>query len=117
MSAAAQAPDYALLELDLIAVKGKIEAVRIYTLLGGQAMRDDAAFRALASDHNAMLEAYRDQRWDEAETLLRTCRDHGYDGLTELFDLYEERIAQYKESPPEVEPGQKWDGVFVAKTK
>ncbi|MEQ9643122.1 MAG: adenylate/guanylate cyclase domain-containing protein [Alphaproteobacteria bacterium] len=114
---AAQAPDYALLELDKIAVKGRAEAARVYTILGDQATRDDPAFQALLPDHEAMIEAYRDQRWDEAESLLRACRAHGRAEMSELYDLYDERIAQYKETPPEVESGQKWDGVFVAKTK
>jgi adenylate cyclase len=30
-----------------------------------------------------------------------------------LYDLYEERIEEYKENPP----GSDWDGVFIATSK
>jgi adenylate cyclase len=33
--------------------------------------------------------------------------------LDVVFDLYEDRIAAYKENPPAAD----WDGVFVATTK
>ena len=54
-----RAPDIAALELDLIAVKGKTEAVHIYALLGGAGQRDSLAFRRLQEQHKKMLSAYR----------------------------------------------------------
>lgn len=110
----AQSPEYATLELDLIKVKGKTEAVRIFTLLGRPEMRDDPRFKALEAEHKALLEAYRAQKWDEARTLLAKCRELGaWLALDHLYDLYEERIADYSEHSP----GADWDGVYVAKTK
>ena len=106
------APDFAALELDLIAVKGKRDAVRIFALLGEPAVAASAAFGRLRARHLAMLEAYRQQRWDEAGTLIAECRglDHRLD---DLYDVYEARIHAMRQNPPA--PG--WDGVFVATSK
>ncbi len=110
---AAQASDrFAVLELDLIAVKGKKEAVRIFGLLGDSEMKASSSHTRLVETHEAMLTAYRAQSWDEAETLIRECRT--IDGAPAgLYDLYVERLLFYRENPP----GPDWDGVFVATTK
>ena len=103
---------WAALELDLIAVKGKEEAVRIYTLLGDAGYSETAEFRALSSAHEAMLAAYRAQDWTAARAALAACR--GRDArLDDLYDLYEERFAYFTANPPD----PNWDGVFVALTK
>ncbi|HYM31193.1 MAG TPA: adenylate/guanylate cyclase domain-containing protein [Candidatus Cybelea sp.] len=108
----AHAPSWATLELDLIAVKGKHEAVRIFTLLGDAEMAQSAGFRALSQRHEAMLSAYRAQQWSRASELIRECRL--LDGtVSGLYDLYEERIARFMAEPP----GPDWNGVFVALTK
>lgn len=103
---------YATLELDLIAVKGKAEAVRIFALMGDRSKRDTDEFQALHARHDDMLRAYRGQSWNEARVLIQECRQ--LDGeLTELYDLYDERIDIYMDDPP----GPDWDGVFVATSK
>ncbi|MDP6345976.1 MAG: adenylate/guanylate cyclase domain-containing protein [Alphaproteobacteria bacterium] len=104
--------EFATLELDLIAVKGKVEAVRIFTLLGRKDLLATESYRKLRGVHGEMLDAYRHQEWDRARQLLGQCR--AADGtLDELYDLYDERIDHYLENPP----GDDWDGVFVATTK
>jgi adenylate cyclase len=109
-----EAPDYASLELDLIKVKGKHEAVRIFTLVGRPDMRQDPRFQALEVEHIKLLDAYRGQRWAEARALLATCRELGeFVHLGKLYDLYEERMDDYEANPP----GGDWDGVYVAKSK
>jgi adenylate cyclase len=106
------APDWAALELDLIAVKGKEEAVRVYTLLGDAVYARSPEFTALAERHTAMLDRYRAQDWPAARAALYDCR--GRDPrLDELYGLYDERIAFFAANPPEAG----WDGVFVALTK
>src|SRR6185437_5397680 len=59
-----QAPGFAAVELDRIAVYGKQEAVRIYTLLVDETAAASPEFIALAERHDAMLAAYRMQEWD-----------------------------------------------------
>src|SRR2546423_14929827 len=68
------APAWAALELDLIAVKGKAEAVRVYTLLGDAGCAQSPEFRALAAEHEALLTAYRAQDWAAARAALRARR-------------------------------------------
>ena len=46
-STAAQAPDFAFLELDLLKVKGKSEATRIFALLGDEALKQTPALYAI----------------------------------------------------------------------
>jgi TPR repeat protein len=106
------APDFAALELDLIAVKGKKEAVRIFALLGLPEVAASEPFARLRARHLAMLAAYRGQRWDEALALLDECRGLD-DRLDDLYDVYTTRIHAMAQDPP----GPNWDGVFVATSK
>ena len=106
------APDFAALELDLIAVKGKREAVRIFALLGEPEVAASEAFVTLRARHLGLLDAYRGQRWDEASALLGECRALNA-RLDDLYDGYETRIQAMKLDPP----GPNWDGVFVATSK
>ncbi len=109
-----RAPGFATLELDLIKVKGKTEAVRIFTLQGDEAFAKSPEFLALKAEHDQMLAAYRGQRWDECEAHLARCRqlDPGLH-LDGLWNLYAERVEHCRQSPP----GANWDGVFVATSK
>jgi adenylate cyclase len=105
-------PDFATLELDLIAVKGRAEAVHIFTLLGDQETAVTEAYKALRERHDAMLHAYRAQDWQGARTLIAECRAH--DGrLGHLYDLYEARIAAFEIEPPP----EGWTGIYVAESK
>jgi adenylate cyclase len=106
------APDFASLELDLIAVKGKKEAVRIFALLGDPEVAASAGFGQLRARHLSMLEAYRAQQWEEARARADECRALD-PGLDDLYDVYAMRIQAMQLDPP----GPGWDGVFVATTK
>jgi hypothetical protein len=54
-----------------------------------------------------MLEAYRQQRWDEADLTIAECRalDHRLD---DLYDVYQSRIRAMRQNPP----GPGWNGVL-----
>ncbi len=109
-------PSYASIEMDLIAVKGKTEAVRIYGLLGRADTKDGEVFKKLHASNTALLEAYRGQDWIKSEGLVAECRANAEpfpDKLDVLYDLYAERIEDYKIEPPP----EDWDGVFVATSK
>jgi adenylate cyclase len=107
-----RAPGFAAVELDRIAVYGKQEAVRIYTLLGDAAAAASPEFAVLTERHEAMLAAYRAQDWDGAEAALAGCRGHD-PRIESLYHLYAERIAYFRLNPP----GPDWNGVFVATSK
>ncbi|MCZ6863805.1 MAG: CHASE2 domain-containing protein [Alphaproteobacteria bacterium] len=108
----ALAPDFASLELDLIAVKGKHEAVRIFALLGPPEMANTEAFITLQQAHDRMLAAYRGQSWGEARELAEACTELD-ESFGPLYDMYRDRIGRYELEPP----GENWDGVFSALTK
>ena len=79
--------EFATLELDLIAVKGKSEAVHIHTILGGGDMLQQQDYLAMKTQHTAMLDAYRQQDWAKARELVEECRSA--DGsFGELYDMY-----------------------------
>lgn len=104
--------DFATIELDLIAVKGKAEAVRIYTVLGAANVAATPTYQELHTSHAAMLAAYRGQRWAEARALLAACRQIG-PTLDALYDLYETRLSVFETIPPPPD----WDSVHIAESK
>ena len=105
---------FALVELDLLQVKGKKEPEAVWTLLGDREVLRQPEFQTLARTHADMLSRYRGRDFEGAESLLETCRSLGSRfGLTALYDLYRERIAHFKESPPP----EDWTGVYTATSK
>ena len=109
-----QVPDLAIIELDLIRVVGKTVPERIYAVLGDEAVAATEAFSALRSEHDDMLAAYRAQDWAGAREALARCGalESGLK-LGGLYDMFEERIKVFEESPP----ARDWDGVYIATTK
>lgn len=115
-NARALAPQFAMLELDQIIVKGKTAPVTVWGLLGDESMRASPDYMTLAETHSQMLSSYRAQDWDAA---ARLCHSLGTSEiatrleLADFYQLYAERIASYAASPP----GADWDGVYVALSK
>jgi adenylate cyclase len=105
---------FALLELDLLQVKGKREPERVYTLLGRAGDPRSAAFARLAELNASMLEHYRARRWQQCLEANLQCRElaHGI-GLDEFYALYVERVRGLIEAPPD----PAWNGVWVAERK
>ncbi|MDA0664106.1 MAG: adenylate/guanylate cyclase domain-containing protein [Proteobacteria bacterium] len=109
------APEFATLELDMLAVKGRAAAVHVYALLGDSSLREGKAFTNLEQAQADLLTSYRAQQWDTARQYAKRCRDlsRAEWNLDTLYDLYEERITAYELTPP----GAGWTGVYVAETK
>ncbi len=112
----AQAEEFAFLEIDLIRVKGKLQAERIFALMGDANLRGTPVFAEAEAANGRMLAAYRAQDWDGAEAALSALdaldarlgrRLQGY------LALYRRRIATGRATPP----GADWDGVFDATDK
>jgi len=105
---------FAILELDLVAVKGKTEAQSIYALLGRQEISNDIHFQELRKLYSTMLYCYRSRDWEGALEAIELCQSaqHNF-GLTGLFDLYRTRIEAFRQSAPPAD----WAGIFVAETK
>jgi adenylate cyclase len=105
---------FALLELDLVAVKGKTEPQTIYALLGREEVAGDIRFQELRKLYSTMLYCYRSQDWEGALEAIELCHsaEHNF-SLTDLFDLYRTRIHAFRESAPPAD----WAGIFVAESK
>ena len=105
---AARLDDPGLIELDLVAVKGKANAVRIYTL-----PPHPVEARQYLARHAALLAAYRRRDWDAALGMLEDPVLCAESGMAPVYGLLRERIGQLRE---EALPAD-WDGVFVAQEK
>jgi len=112
-STAIQVPAEPLAELDLIRVKGKDQAVRIFTLLDLGAAAPTEEVSAVLARHRDMRAAYTAQDWDRALALIAEAEAEPRFGLDPLYALYRERIARFKIEPP----GAAWDGVHTADEK
>jgi len=109
----ARAPEFAFIELDVLKVKGKTEATRIFALLGDNALKQSQDFIALTARHGEFLARFRAKDWDAAEALSRECEALNSSRLDRLYALYRERIAFFRTNPP---PPQ-WDGTAEALSK
>ncbi len=104
------APAFAWQELDRVRVKGKEQAVAIWTPLGPA----DGVGSELAGElkaWNAFLKAYRAQEWDQCELLLVNL--HRINPKKSLYELYSERVASMRLLP--FDPA--WDGATNFETK
>jgi len=112
----------ATIDLDFIQVKGKTEGTRIFGLMGDAELKSSPKFLELQKAILMAIKTYQNQQFDEAAEMFKAIRILGNEAhrpwvlevtLDVLCDLYEERIAEYKETPPAAD----WDGVFIATTK
>ncbi len=107
---AARLPGWALIELDRVRVKGKDKPVVVFTLLG----EDARAFATLQARHMSMLASYRTLDWEAAESACdELAATPELASLRGLYELYRERIAAFRLTPPPVD----WDGVETATEK
>ncbi|RMF15712.1 MAG: adenylate/guanylate cyclase domain-containing protein [Candidatus Dadabacteria bacterium] len=94
-------------ELDLVAVKGKKEPVRIYELIDYKPV---PTMVPLVNRFHEALQVYRDGDFARAFQMFQDIlRDYPSDGPSKTFL---ERSRDLLENPPE-----SWNGVYVAKTK
>ena len=104
---------FATLQLDMLAVKGKKEAVSIYCLLGDPVYKESKEFKELEKKHNKILEFYFDQKWKEALEEMIKAKTLCKNVMSDYYEMMTERINEFKLSPPP----QEWDGVFIATSK
>ena len=100
--------DPALIELDLVAVKGRSQAVHVYTLNS-----EPVAPENFSDLHSALLSAYRRREWAAALDLLDTGALAAARYLAPVYELYRRRIANFQDHMPPAD----WDGVFAAEEK
>ena len=106
--------DFAMIELDEIAVKGKQDAVKIYTSLGQYKIINHSMNWVFAhNQHEKFLTLYRQQSWVLALKFVSDLRDEFNGMLTNYYDIMKERIIELKET----DLPKDWDGVYRATTK
>lgn len=103
-------PDFLFRELDRVRVKGKNEPVPIYEPIGPTSGASKEMLEEIKIWHQA-LKYFRAQDWDRAEMQLLNLKKMAPDTL--LYDIYAERIREYRAEPP----GAEWDGVYTFKHK
>jgi adenylate cyclase len=94
--------EFNVVELDLIAVKGKTEPVSIYTVV----KKEDYAAKML---HRDFLKLYRRGQWKAALEVLTHLRGKFNGELNAYYDMMKDRM---RGNPPE-----KFDGVYRATSK
>ncbi|OUR79553.1 hypothetical protein A9Q83_03900 [Alphaproteobacteria bacterium 46_93_T64] len=104
--------EYALIELDLIAVKGRKAAVKIYALLGDTDLARTKDFIQTKNLVNELILNYRNKNWNLAIELAQQLKTTS-PALGSLSDLYRMRVENFRDTPPPLN----WDGIFRATTK
>ena len=97
-------------ELDLVRVKGKERAIRVFEPLG-RYESSSRSLRETVERHGRGLEAYRAQDWAAAEEVFSALHETHPD--EPIYRLYLDRVAELKAAPP----GPDWDGVYERTTK
>jgi adenylate cyclase len=96
---------YQVAELDLLAVKGKTEPARIFTVFP---FHDPLG----ETQHMKFLELYRAGHWEAAAKYAGELKQAWRGEMNQYYDMMIERINEYKENPP-----ANWDGVYRATSK
>ncbi|MBF0462041.1 MAG: response regulator [Magnetococcales bacterium] len=99
--------EFALCELDLVAVKGRGQAVSVYEIFENGPEPHWERKRQVARCFKKGLERYRARAWAESFAAFRQCLELDADNLAGR--IYLERCAQFQNQPP----GDDWTGVFA----
>lgn len=107
------APDFTFLEVDRIRVKGRVQPVTVFALLGHSADLGQDSLAAVLGV-KAFLEPFRAGDWAACEAALATLAPIlGGTALAGLLPRYRERLDEMKDRPAP----EGWDGVYTAREK
>jgi len=105
---------FALLEVDYVMVKGKVDPEFIYTILGRRDVAESSQFAQMYEMSSNLLKRYRSREWDSVMAIIEKCRamadQFQMDGV---LDVYCERIREFRENPPPDD----WNGAYALLTK
>lgn len=96
---------YQVVELDLIAVKGKTEPAKIFTVL-------ETFDHPGEKQHDKFLQLYREGQWEAAQKFASDLKQCWQGNLSDYYDSMISRIEEFQVSPP-----KDWDGVYRATSK
>lgn len=97
-------------ELDLVKVKGKAQAIRVYEPLCRTEEANESVFEELMG-YDYALGLYRERKWEEAHQAFREMQEKWSE--KRIYQLYIERIELLSQN----DPGEEWDGVYERKEK
>ena len=100
---------YQCFELDILAVKGKKEGVRIYTVLDTPITKN---LLEITRMHEGFLYDYRAQNWDNASAIARALIKYNPE-LAHYYEMMIERMVELKAA----NLSKDWDGIHRAETK
>ncbi len=112
-TAAKAVGQFALVEVDLIRVKGKSQPARAFALVGATDLRADPVFAQAQGQICEIIEAYRARQWANVRELCANANAARNLALGAIALVYEERAVEYEVDPPPLD----WDCVFVARSK
>ncbi len=98
------------IELDIIAVKGKKEGVRIYTVLETPLSVEDRVH--ILVSHQMFLQDYRSQQWNNAIHHAKELIKYNKE-LKKYYEMMIERIEELRLKNLD----ENWDGVYRATSK
>lgn len=98
--------EFTVIELDLIAVKGKTEPARIYTVIQSREPQNELA-------HRRFLDCYRQARWEQARTYAQELARVFNGELSKYYAMMIDRINELELT----QDTQSWTGVYVATSK
>ena len=105
--------EFFCIELDKIAVKGKKDSVRIFTVLGNTDwVLNNTNWFMYQQVHDKFLGLYRQQSWQGAERFATDLKEN-WTEMSKYYDIMIDRIKEYKKNPPD----KTWDGTYEARTK
>jgi adenylate cyclase len=96
---------YQVVELDLIAVKGKTLPAKIFTVL-------ETFDHPGEKQHEKFLALYREGNWEVAKKFASDLKKCWQGELSDYYDSMISRIEEFQVSPP-----RDWDGVYRATSK
>lgn len=97
-------------ELDLVKVKGKAQAIRVYEPICRSVEAGEEVRRELSAYHDALAD-FRARQWQQAREAFRALQLATPD--RHIYALYLERIDNLAAA----DPGEDWDGVYERKEK
>ena len=98
----------ALLHIDRVRVKGKIQPEEIYAVIGDEQVFTSETFKQLARHHTDLLDAYFDRDWQKVISLARISKELAKSyKIQKLYDIYEQRAQAFSRK----DPPANWAGV------
>lgn len=105
--------EYFTIELDCIAVKGKQEGVKIYTVFYNPSDKDLKKYLHDREVHDLMLSYYRKQDWNKASGLAIALKGAFGGKMDDYYTLWQDRITEMQNKQLPVD----WDGIYRATSK